>query len=216
MQAIFDGPLFTGCKSERFRAQPGDTDMSGTSWFWLPLLGLWTGARLNELCQLRLEDVDEDGGIPFLHFREGDAAQRIKGGKKRIVPLHPQLLDLGFLRYVAAQRGAGEERVFPTLHPGPSGYYSDRPSRDFSAYLKALGIKTDKTSFHSFRHGMKDALRAGGVNADINDILLGHALHGMAARYGAGGAPLAILYEAICKAEYPGLSLRRVRRHPYP
>lgn len=213
LQAIFSSPLFTGCKSTRFRTVAGDTDMSGTSWYWLPLLGLWTGARLNELCQLRVGDVDEEDGIPFLRFHEGDETQRIKGHKKRIVPLHPKLTALGFLRFVDAQRNAGHDRVFPALTVGPTGYYSDRPSKDFSAYLKRVGAKTLKTSFHSFRHNFKDACRHGGVNPDINDILLGHALPGMAGRYGAGDAPLVVLYEAVRKVEYPGLSLEHIRGH---
>lgn len=65
LQALFSSPLYTGCRDERFRAEPGKTDMSGTSWFWLPLLGLWTGARLNELCQLRVDDIKTEDGIPF-------------------------------------------------------------------------------------------------------------------------------------------------------
>ena len=214
LQAIFTSPLFTGCKSERFRAEPGETDMSGTSWYWLPLLGLWTGARLNELCQLRVADVDDDDGIPFLRLHEGDETQRVKGRKARNVPIHPQLTKLGFLHYVQAQRRAGNERVFPTLSVGTAGYYSDRPSKDFSNYIKQIGIKTDKTSFHSFRHNFKDACRHAGVNADINDILLGHALPGMAGRYGTGGAPLALLHAAVSKIEHPGMLMQHVKGYP--
>lgn len=211
IQAIFDSPLYTGCRSARFRAAPGETDMSGTSWYWLPLLGLWTGARLNELCQLRVDDIEEMDGIPLLRLHEGDDTQRIKGGKKRDVPIHPQLTRLGFLNYVAAQRNGGSDRVFPKLTIGPTGYYSDRPSKDFSAYIKQLGVKTDKTSFHSFRHNFKDACRHAGVNSYINDILLGHALPGMAGRYGAGDAPLRLLFDAICKLDFQGLSLDHIK-----
>ncbi|MCB1337807.1 MAG: hypothetical protein KDK10_10290 [Maritimibacter sp.] len=49
---LFSSPLYTGCRSERFCAEPGEQSMRGTARFWLPLLGLFTGARLNELCQL--------------------------------------------------------------------------------------------------------------------------------------------------------------------
>lgn len=211
LQVIFSSPLFTGCKSERLRTQPGLTDMSGTSWYWLPLLGLFTGARLNELCQLRIEDVDEDGGIQRLRFRQGDETQRIKGGKAREVPLHPELLRLGFLKYVRAKRSEGHERVFPNLTIDRSGYYSDRSSKDFSSYITKLGIKSDKTSFHSFRHNFKDACRHAGVPPDINDILLGHALPGMAGRYGDGSAPLELLYDAVARVQHAGLSLQHLR-----
>ena len=80
--------------------------------------------------------------------------------------LHPKLIDLGILRYAEAQRQRGEERLFPTLQVGSTGYYSDRPSKDFAAYLKGINVKSDKTSFHSFRHGFKDACRCGGVQPD--------------------------------------------------
>ncbi|MDB2407986.1 site-specific integrase [Jannaschia sp.] len=214
LQRIFSGPVFTGCRSERFRAQAGDTDMSGTSWFWLPLLGLLTGARLNELCQLHLEDIDEEDGVAFLRLREGQEGQRIKSGTGRLVPLHPELIDVGILRYAEAQRRSGAKRLFPSLNVGSTGYYSDRPSKDFTAYLRGINAKTDKTSFHSFRHGFKDACRSGGVQPDIADILQGHSLHGMAGRYGDGKAPLSVLHEAVCKVSYPGLPLEGVRRHP--
>ncbi|SLN76017.1 Phage integrase family protein [Roseovarius gaetbuli] len=211
LQIIFNSPLFTGCRSKRFRTEPGDTDMSGTSWYWLPLLGLWTGARLNELCQLNVEDVVEEDGIGFLRLHEGDETQRIKGGKKRNVPLHPELERLGFPAFVDAQRRKSLNRVFPDLKISAKGYYSDRPSKDFSAYISKLGAKTDKTSFHSFRHNFKDACRHAGVNPDINDILLGHALPGMAGRYGDGKVPLSRLYEAVCKIDYTGLSLQHIK-----
>lgn len=214
LQAIFSGPLFTGCRSERFRTHPGATNMSGTSWYWLPLLGLYTGARLNELCQLHLTDIEEEEGIAFLHLREGQEGQRIKSGTGRLVPLHPKLIELGILRYAEAQRRSGEQRLFPTLQVGQTGYYSDRPSKDFAAYLKGINAKSDKTSFHSFRHGFKDACRSGGVQPDVADILQGHSLHGMAGRYGNGKAPLSILYDAICSLAYAGLTLESVRMHP--
>ncbi|WP_297779695.1 site-specific integrase [uncultured Roseovarius sp.] len=211
LQIIFNSPLFKGCRSRRVRAEHGLTDMSDTSWFWLPLLGLWTGARLNELCQLNVEDVAEEGGIRFLRLHEGDATQRIKGGRKRNVPLHPELGRLGFPAFVDTQRQKRRTRVFPDLKIDTKGYYSGQPSKDFGAYITKLGAKTDKTSFHSFRHNFKDACRHSGVNPDINDILLGHALPGMAGRYGDGNVPLPRLYEAVCKIEYSGLSLGHIK-----
>lgn len=212
LQAIFSGPLFTGCRSERYRTTPGDTNMSSTSWYWLPLLGLWTGARLNELCQLTVNDVENEGEIPFLRIREGDETQRTKGHKHRLVPIHPELVRLGFLSYVLLHRDKGSVRLFPNLKLDSQGYYSDRPSKDFANYINKLEIKTSKTSFHSFRHNFKDACRHAGVSRDTNDVLLGHALPGMSGRYGDGKIPLPIMYEAICQIEYPGLDLTGVNR----
>lgn len=207
LQAIFKTPIYTGCQSERFRKKHGNEDMSHTSWYWLPLLGLFTGARLNELCQLREEDVCERDGIPYLHLREGEETQRIKLHKERVVPIHDTLIHLGFLRMVESQRSAGSDRVFPDLKRDSSGYYSNKSSKDFNDYIDALGIKTKKTKFHSFRHNFKDACRHSGVHPDINDILLGHALPGMSGRYGNAQVPLKKLNEAVQSVAFEGLTL---------
>ncbi|MCA0930165.1 site-specific integrase [Ruegeria profundi] len=214
LQTIFKSPLFTGCKSRRFRTMPGDTDLSDTSWFWLPLLGLWTGARLNELCQLSVEDIDQEEGIPLIRVQEGDEDQRVKFGKSRIVPIHPELVRLGFLQFVQAQRDAGATRVFPELKVGAMGYHSEQASKDFSRYIKSIGAKTRKTSFHSFRHTFKDACRHSGMQPDINDILLGHTLPGMAGRYGDGNVPVQVLFEAMCKVKHKDLSLHHIKGYP--
>ncbi|WP_170361402.1 site-specific integrase [Ruegeria arenilitoris] len=213
LQIIFNSPLFAGCKSRRFRTIPGDTNLSDTHWYWLPLLGLWTGARLNELCQLSVADIDQQDGIPFIRVQEGDEYQRVKFGKSRIVPIHPELVRLGFLRFVQAQRDADERRVFPDLKVGAMGYHSEQASKEFSRYIDAIGAKTVKTSFHSFRHNFKDACRHAGVQPDINDILLGHALPGMAGRYGDGQVPLNVLHEAVCKLQHKELSLGHLGGH---
>ncbi|WP_299947294.1 site-specific integrase [uncultured Ruegeria sp.] len=211
LQDIFNSPLYTGCKSKRFRSEAGDTDLSETSWYWLPLLGLWTGARLNELCQLRVDDIDQEEGVPLIRIQEGDEDQRVKFGKSRLIPIHPELVRLGFLRFVQARRQTGYERIFPELKLGATGYYSDQASKDFNRYIDRIGAKTAKTSFHSFRHNFKDACRHAGVQPDINDILLGHALPGMAGRYGDGSVPLPVLYEAICKVAHRELFLEHIK-----
>ncbi len=212
VEKIFHGPLFTGCLSARRRGAPGNTDMSDTAWFWLPLLGLYTGARLNELCQLRLADIRETEAIPYLDITEGSEDQRVKGHKKRVVPIHPTLQEIGFLRYVEARRKDGDERVFPTLQLDALGYYSDRPSKDFSKYMEQVGAKTGKTSFHSLRHNFKDACLNCGVPLDIADLLQGHSLPGMSGRYGSGKVLLQRLADEMTKITYPEIDASRINR----
>lgn len=207
LNRIFNGPLYIGCKSERRRTEPGETDMAHTHWYWLPLLGLFTGARLNELCQLMIDDLGEDSGIHFLRLHEGEETQRIKGHNRRVVPIHPELIRLGFVRYVEKAKSAGETQVFPTLRPSSKGYYSHQPSKDFNAYIEKIAAKTDRTSFHSFRHNFKDACRNCEVAHDIADLLQGHTLQGMAGRYGSGQVLLRRLHSEMSKVEYPELDL---------
>lgn len=202
LRQIFASPLFTGCHSEKRRADPGHTDMRHTHWYWLPLLGLYTGARLNELCQLRVNDVAVQDNIPYIQIHEEGENQRTKGHTKRKVPLHSELIRLGFLQHVANVRSLKQEQVFPAIRYSERGYFSERPSRDFTTYIEKIGAKTDKTSFHSFRHNFKDACRNNGVPPDIADLLQGHSLSGMAGRYGHGQVNLARLAEELCKINY--------------
>lgn len=67
----------------------------------MPLLGLFTGARLGELCQLRTVDVQMVGGLPALVLTDDGEDQSIKSeAGHRTVPIHSELLRLGFLEYV--------------------------------------------------------------------------------------------------------------------
>ncbi|WP_143128632.1 site-specific integrase [Rhodobacter sp. JA431] len=173
---LYASPLFTGCRSERFASERGSVIPHNSERFWLPLMGLLTGARMNELCQLRVDDVKEQNGIPFLFITNEGDEQRVKttNGKRR-VPLHKHLLDLGFLDMVHARKAEGSARVFPALKLSKQGYYSETFSKFFSRYLENIGIKSDKTSFHSLRHNFEDACRAAKISGEVMDALQGHA-----------------------------------------
>lgn len=212
LRVLFASPLFTGCKSERYAAEPGDVVMNRSARFWLPLLGLFTGARLNELCQLAVEDVKQEDGIDFLHITNEGEDQRVKtaSGRRRI-PIHRQLLDLGFLALVEERRKEGSIRLFPELPKGKDGYFSGEFSKSFSRYLERIGIKTKKTSFHSLRHTFEDACRAATIYGEIMDALQGHAEGGQRDRYGSG-YPIRVLNEALQRISYPSVDLSALPR----
>ena len=72
----------------------GDDRHTKAANFWIPLLGLYTGARLEELCQLLVEDVVKRDGIWCLDMRDDNAERKsVKTGERRIVPLHPFIVD---------------------------------------------------------------------------------------------------------------------------
>lgn len=80
---------------------------------WLPYLALYTGARLEELGQLRTADVREEDGVFYLAI-EGGNGKRIKTrSSRRRIPVHPDLARSGFLAFVEKQRLARHERLFP-------------------------------------------------------------------------------------------------------
>ncbi|GAA6159722.1 site-specific integrase [Ruegeria sp. HU-ET01832] len=211
LSKLFNSPLYTGCRSERFCAEPGDHSMRGTARYWLPLLGLFTGARLNELCQLKVSDVREEDGIVFLDITDEAEDQKVKSASgRRRIPVHRQLVELGFLEFVEERRDSGERQLFSELKIDASGYHSGEFSKFFSRYLERIGVKTEKTSFHSFRHNFEDACRNGGVLPHIMNAIQGHAELGMAGRYGDGVYRLGLLKDAIDNIQFAELDVSQI------
>jgi len=213
LQAIFDAPIFRGCLGPDRPYSPGSFLIRDHR-FWVPLVALYSGARLNELGQLEVRDVQEIGGIPCfritsqsdLHSGENIKILKTKSSA-RSVPLHPMLKALGFLEYVAARRAAGDFRVFPNWHKGKDGTYSSVFSKSFNGqFLPKVGIKTPKLVFHSFRHTFIDAMREAGIEDGVQKAIVGHSDQSTTAIYGAG-QPILRLAGAIDKICYAGLTL---------
>lgn len=135
------------------------------SWYyWLPLMGLYTGARLGEMAQLRLEDVMQVDGVWLLNVVDdegdtdgedtADTSRTVKtaAGRRRI-PVHSALIKLGFLDYVETVRRTGASQLFPSLKKGCAGW-SDTPSKWFTRYRKEEGVTEKGKVFHSFRHSV--------------------------------------------------------------
>ena len=217
LQVLFGSPVFT----QGTRPVAG----RGEAAFWLPLLALYTGARLNELAPITVRDVksDETSGFQYLTVIEDlETGRSVKTeGSVRAVPIHPELVRVGFLEFVAHRKAAAGEaaRLFPLLTRGSNGGFGEAWSKWFGRYKRTLGINNPDSVFHSFRHGFKDALRASSVGEDVNDALTGHSGGNAVARgYGAKemlrrfGLP--VLHEAVAKASYPGLDLSRLHWKP--
>jgi integrase len=134
LRAIFSAPLYTGCQDdEAGYAVPGP-NRPRRGRFWVPLLGLWTGMRLNECCQLLVDDIAVRDGtdVIIVCASEDDEKQVKTEAGVRVVPIHPELRRLGFLAHVAAMRAAGERRLFPELRRGVQGNFSDPFQKWFS------------------------------------------------------------------------------------
>ncbi|UVO49160.1 site-specific integrase [Sphingomonas sp. SUN019] len=182
--------------------------------YWVPALALYTGARAEELCQLRTEDVTEVDGIACLNLTRFDPTGRAVAEKRfkndwseRWVPLHAELLAAGFITFVEASDPAG--RLFPALKAGTKGNFSHNFSKWFGRFMSSVGLDDPALVFHSFRHGFRDACR----NADIPDETA-HALGGWATtnqgqRYGNRGA-VPNLDRAMKRIGYTGFSLVRL------
>jgi integrase len=213
LQKVFNAPLFT--------ANEEPEGAKGPAGAWLPLLALFTGARRGEIAALRVENVrtDEATRTPLLFIvADRKTGKRVKTkASERVVPVHPQLVALGFLKYVEG-RARDEEGVwlFPAVAPD-QGRALSAWGKWWSRYLRqTVGIGDADRVFHSFRHGFQDALRRATPDEELRDALSGRSNHKSVGRtYGAKNMlerwGAAILTRAISNISYPGLDLSRVK-----
>lgn len=125
--------------------------------YWIPLIGLYSGARLGEIAQLRLDDIIEQEGIQLFRIHDIGEEQTVKTTAGiRLVPIHQALLDLGFMDYVERIRSNSNGRLFPELRINIEKP-SDAASKWFTHYRRAAGVRDyddlgHEKVFHSFRH----------------------------------------------------------------
>ncbi|MGJ3261512.1 MAG: site-specific integrase [Rhodospirillales bacterium] len=215
LQTIFDAPHFTRCKSSA-RWRDAGNYMIRDHRFWLPLMALWTGARLGELAQLGTDDAETIDGILAIRIRpseedgpEGHSKHLKNIESERDVPVHPALLDLGFANYVNERIDTGDRRLFPLCELGADGTYSPF-SKHFRRVLDSVGIKKrNRSVFHSFRHSFEDAMRQAGLEDSIRFRLAGRTLRHSSEIYGQGYSTQR-LFEEIQKIDYRGLDLSKL------
>jgi integrase len=135
------------------------------SFFWVPLIGLLSGARENEICQLELSDikVHDSSGLWVFSLNQDDPNQTKKSVKKshhkRLLPIHQILIDLGFLEFYELQMALGDRRLFPELPYKKGKGHIDKFQRWYNrTYKKHCHINNEKVSFHSFRHNVVNYL----------------------------------------------------------
>lgn len=129
--------------------------------YWLRLLCLWHGLRLSEGAQLWLSDVREVDGVMVLDINRNTPDKSVKNDQsKRLVPLHPELVRLGFLAWLDRLREVGYRRVFPELAwRDRDERYRREPGRKMTKDLEALGYARDGSlTFHSLRGTFNNAL----------------------------------------------------------
>jgi integrase len=169
---------------------------------WLPWLALYTGGRLEELGQLRTADVREDDGVSYLAIEVGNGKRIKTRSSRRRIPLHPELVRLGFLAFVERQRSAGHDRLFPELKATRLGSLTAAWSKWWGRHARVeCGVTDPRKTFHSFRHLWKDAARASGMPEEHHDAITGHSNGSVGRSYGTG-VPLKVLAESMAKVSY--------------
>lgn len=188
---------------------PNDWRSGGDAAYWLPLLAIYSGARLSELAQLRTADVIVSGDISLISVSNSGINQQVKTSAGiRKIPIHSQLIRLGFLDYVMNMRNKGAPQLWPTLKfrkDKPGGNYSNW----FGAFKKTIGVPSE-LDFHSFRHGFRSNLVEKEVAEPTIDAIMGHEISGSTGAKVYSHRTLNSLKKAIEKVEYHDLLLHNV------
>lgn len=150
---------------------------------WVPWLCAYTGARVQEITQLRGADVRQEDGIWVLDITP--EAGTVKTGQSRRAFLHQHLIDIGFLDFVRS-RGPGPlffdpERREKADAKTPQAELSAKHLADWVRKEAKLDPRVKPN--HAWRHTLKTRLTEAGVEPSIRDILVGHTVGGVARSY---------------------------------
>lgn len=214
LQTLFSDPEFCGQRPLNVRKL---VELRKAE-FWAPLIGVFSSFRLNEILQMRLSDIEERQGIPCFvaTLVEADGTRALDKklkttSSRRVVPVHSELLRIGFLRYVEQLRKDGQKRLFPEALQSGDTYYSTQFSKTFIRLLNRIrkrvpAFAVRRQSFHSLRHSFRDALREGRVDGELGFALGGWVSETTGDHYGDGfrAATLQIGIESL---KYDGLDL---------
>jgi integrase len=176
---------------------------------WIPLLGLYTGARLEELCQLRVPDIQEESGIHYLDIidlddDDEDIHTSVKTDEsRRKVPLHRELIRAGFLTYVEYVKEQGHDWLFPHLNPDQYDRRGGNWSKWWTLWRRKLGVGGRQRCFHAFRHTFKTACRRPDIAEEHHDAITGHSGGSVGREYGY--VPLETKAGVMAKVRYSGV-----------
>jgi integrase len=189
---------------------PKAWNAGGEAAYWIPLLGLLTGARLSELAQLKTGDVSLKNNVINLCNR--DPQQRLKtSSSERSIPIHSELLRLGFAAYISKQQAEDKDWLWsdlPRRQAKAGGFFSSW----FGQHRKKIGLDAE-LDFHCFRHTVRTRLAERNLSEPLIDRLLGHT------PTGSTGAKTythshALLPDVIAELNFPAVAnLRPIAQH---
>ena len=214
LQRIFHTPLYTGCRDDfKYFRQKGPNHPRNER-FWVPLVGLFSGMRINEILQMNIIDIVKRDNIWCFHVTnhsDGRRDKRLKSdAAERYIPIHSALLHIGFLDFLEDAKLSGRQKLFPRAQMDRRGLFSQRYSSWFTQkFLKSQFLYHPETTFHSFRHNFRDALRSANISIFIMKEICGWSIAGC--EFGYGGPPaISTLAKAVELVRYPGLNLNHL------
>lgn len=148
---------------------------------WVPWICAYTGARPGEACQLRTGDIRQHQR-GFWYARITPEAGTVKGNEAREVPLHPHLVEQGFIAFVQSHRSGPlfyNSNIRRKADDDPSNPLRGPwiKSRDkLSEWVRSLGVNDPGISpNHAWRHTFKRRSARAGIERRFRFAMCGHA-----------------------------------------
>ncbi|HCG7227324.1 TPA: tyrosine-type recombinase/integrase [Vibrio parahaemolyticus] len=175
---------------------------------WTTKIQLYHGCRPSEVCQLTTSDIQIIEGVPCITISDSEADQRLKTSNAlRIVPLHNQLINEGFLEYVQGRQEQKQKQLFDYKPHGDNKDWSFRYRTNLGKLQTAIGMKPNaRPTAYSFRHTFVDELKIADTPEHIVAEIVGHAHPNITfGRYGKQ-AKIQQLNEAVNK--FPSVEVK--------
>ncbi|WNO53161.1 hypothetical protein [Stakelama saccharophila] len=207
IKRLLSAPIWTGCAHLDDRLNPGK-EIYHDGWYWLPLMLALYGGRSAELVALPMSDIHEDQPIPFfqIDYTEDRDLKNVQSIRK--LPIHPELIRLGFIDYVSEMRALGHKFAFPEMRaPGASSFASTFYKSAFkhlrkwafpqgTAWRHKVGGAWIDKDTHSFR-GAASSVMKGKVEDSVRCDILGHEGETETARTYDEEAELSVKLDAL-------------------
>ena len=137
---------------------------------------IFSGLRTNEMAQMRLEDIKKESNIWFLHVEDSEQTNVKTANAIRKVPVHPQLMELGFIDHVTTQRKQKKDRLFlgnsPKQETDMPNSYPDTSTKSIFVLLEVW--ERNVKVLYCTRHTFINALYQNKVDENVIKVLVGH------------------------------------------
>jgi len=181
-------------------------------YYWIFLLGIFSGMRTNEMCQLRLIDIKKQNNIWFIFIEDSEETKVKTENAIRKVPLHPQLIDLGFVDYVTTQKKSKRGRLFWELSEDRDGFASHVSRHYNQRFLPAVGVWKKYTKvLYCTRHTFINKLYSEKVDENVIKTLVGHEKEFTMKHYGGDPFTPERLLEEISRVSYSGINWKKLK-----
>ena len=181
-------------------------------YYWIFLLGIFSGMRTNEMCQLRLIDIKKQNNIWFIFIEDSEETKVKTENAIRKVPVHPQLIDLGFVDYVTTQKKSKRGRLFWELSEDRDGFASHVSRHYNQRFLPAVGVWKKYTKvLYCTRHTFINKLYSEKVDENVIKTLVGHEKEFTMKHYGGDPFTPERLLEEISRVSYSGINWKKLK-----